>query len=240
MAEIKDQIPTLESDKGRIYFYRENSLLSEKLPPFIYLNNQAIGTSIPGSFFFVDCPPGLYEVKAINRVTIMSRLPHQITGQTHLNIFPGKKYYVNTSASYELIGNKVTPSLIDEAEAMPQLAKLRYTGPLNFLQPNTVRASARPALSDVPPSTIASKTISSPVPSKLPTATQQDSTSFMALKQGTWSYHTEKFAVAQGCNSKNSGAWVVGKEEFGDIYQVNCADGNALLVACDRAQCSVK
>lgn len=59
---IKDSTPQLESEKGRIYFYRNSGFVGGGLRPNIRLNDEIVGESKPGGFFFVDRKPGDMKV----------------------------------------------------------------------------------------------------------------------------------------------------------------------------------
>ena len=57
-AEMKGGIPGLDPAKGRIFFYRNSSMLiGGGLQPTILLNGTKVGDSIPGGFYFVDRSP---------------------------------------------------------------------------------------------------------------------------------------------------------------------------------------
>jgi hypothetical protein len=55
-------LPALAPGDGRIYFYRTISVPT-KLFPTITLNGQDVGAVKPRTFFYVDRPPGDYEVE---------------------------------------------------------------------------------------------------------------------------------------------------------------------------------
>src|ERR1700686_5101650 len=61
-SDVKSSIPPLSSDQGRVYFYRSNSMMGSAIQPSIMLNGEKVGDSKPGGFFYVDRPPGNYEV----------------------------------------------------------------------------------------------------------------------------------------------------------------------------------
>ena len=59
---IKDSFSLLKPDEGRIYFYRTGNPFGSGIQPGVTLNGEKVGDSIPGGFFFIDRPPGNYEV----------------------------------------------------------------------------------------------------------------------------------------------------------------------------------
>ena len=55
----RSDFPDLAPGLGRIFFYRSNSAGGAIAQPKIFLNEEVVGVSRPGGFFFVDRPPGL-------------------------------------------------------------------------------------------------------------------------------------------------------------------------------------
>ena len=57
--EVESSIPGLTPSNGRIYFYRNVSMLiGAGLQPAVLLNGTKVGNATPGGFFFVDHSPG--------------------------------------------------------------------------------------------------------------------------------------------------------------------------------------
>jgi len=117
-SEIADQIPPLPQGQGRIYFYREGSAFGSAIQPSIMLNDQPIGSSVPGGFFYVDQPPGECVVAC------STEAEHRLS----LHLDPGDKRYVRTSITFGLFVGQVHPVLEDETDAMKTLASTSYTG----------------------------------------------------------------------------------------------------------------
>src|SRR6266481_3990502 len=68
-SEIKSGIPGLKPTEGRIFVYRNTSMLvGGALQPVVFLNGLKVGVSSPGGFFFVDRAPGPMEVSASTEV----------------------------------------------------------------------------------------------------------------------------------------------------------------------------
>ncbi len=66
-ADMKDFIPNLNPDLGRIYFYR-NSVIGGAIQPNIMLNDEKVGKSVPQGFFFIDKAPGEYKASTKTEV----------------------------------------------------------------------------------------------------------------------------------------------------------------------------
>ena len=68
---------------GRIYFYR-TSVLGAAVQPEVRLNGQAVGHAIPQGFFFVDCPPGNYEVSTFLVGHVYGELVDEAKGRSEI------------------------------------------------------------------------------------------------------------------------------------------------------------
>ncbi|WP_269533044.1 DUF2846 domain-containing protein [Chitinimonas sp. BJYL2] len=248
MAEIKDKIPPIATGKGRIYFYRDNNMVGAAVQPNIRVNEEVVGSSKPGGFFFVDRQPGNYTVATST----------EVTRSTHVALEAGKKKYIKTSISMGLFVGHVTPNEITEAQGELDLNGLAYTGdPTLLLAPNqtpiqskaiasaelivnTQQASRMPVApqAEMPaPSTVATLTPLDAAPRSEPAPPPVVSYSIKDRKLGTWSYEAEQFANSKGCKSGSSGAWLIGKADYVEHYQVACIDGNKFTAVCDQVAC---
>ncbi|PHV12523.1 hypothetical protein CSQ89_05300 [Chitinimonas sp. BJB300] len=55
------------------------------------------------------------------------------------------------------------------------------------------------------------------------------------MKQGSWSYEVMKIARASGCDG--DGAWLIGKDNMEETYQVFCPTEKQFVAVCVRAGC---
>jgi hypothetical protein len=116
--DMASSIPTLASDHGRVYFFREASFGGAAIQPEIKLNDQVVGHSIPGGFFYVDEMPGQYTVATSTEVK------RTVTFTLHA----GETKYVRTTITMGLLVGHISPSL-DDPETAPQVIEsLKYTG----------------------------------------------------------------------------------------------------------------
>ena len=106
--------PQLDTDNGRIYFYRPGKFVGAAIQPDIMLNGRKVGTAQPGGFFHIDTPPGNYEVLVATEVkeTVNFRL---LAGQTR---------YVRLKIGLGLVVGRMYPELVDESRALGELADL--------------------------------------------------------------------------------------------------------------------
>ena len=115
-ADVKSSIPPLASDKGRIYFYRPNSMGGAAIQPGIMLNGEKVGTSKPGGFFYVDRPPGHYEALCGT----------EVERKTNFVLAAGQERYVKTVIGMGIMVGHVQPELIDPEEGSVAIQSLHY------------------------------------------------------------------------------------------------------------------
>jgi hypothetical protein len=63
-SDMASDSPRLRSGFGRIYFYRSGIPLGLAVQPDININGAKVGSAVPNGYFFVDRPPGKYELSA--------------------------------------------------------------------------------------------------------------------------------------------------------------------------------
>ena len=115
---MADRIPTVQEEQGRIFFYCDRSPFGSAIHPIVWLNDQEVGRSVPGGFFYVDRPPGEYAVRCTTE-----------TNQTLTFILAaGDVRYVRTVMTPGAFVGRVQPILEDEEQAMKILTKAAYIG----------------------------------------------------------------------------------------------------------------
>ena len=115
-SDVKSSIPPLSSTQGRIYFYRSNSMMGSAIQPSIMLNGEKVGDSKPGGFFYVDRPPGKYEVACGT----------EVERKASFVLDAGQQRYIKTTISMGVLVGHVTPELVDPAEGMVAIQSLHY------------------------------------------------------------------------------------------------------------------
>lgn len=116
--DVSASIPPLEAGKGRIYFYRPDSILGAAVTADINLNGRVVGRSERGSFFFVDEKPGNCAVATSTEVE--RRLTFTLAA--------GETRYVKTSISMGALVGRVNPELVGSDAGKAEIAELAYTG----------------------------------------------------------------------------------------------------------------
>jgi hypothetical protein len=119
MAEISNRIPPLPGDKGRIWFYREvAALFGAGLQPAVRLNGAKVGDATPNGFFFVDMPPGDYEVATSTEVE------RRVT----FTLAAGQERFVKLTVGLGVLVHRVFPELVEPATGRAAIMGLAYTG----------------------------------------------------------------------------------------------------------------
>ena len=101
-----------------MYFLRSASMFGAAIQPDIRLNNEVVGESKPGGFFFVARPAGKYVAAAATE-----------TEKTLSFVLDsGETKYVRSSPSMGLMVGRVVLELETPEKAKEDLASLSYTG----------------------------------------------------------------------------------------------------------------
>lgn len=123
-TEISQLISEPNPGWGRIYFYRERSILGAAIQPDIRVNIETVGSSTPGGFFFIDRQPGTYTVS----------MTTEVENKIELSLESGQILFVKTYVGMGLIAGRAYPEQVDRNEALIAMSDLYYTGKLP-LQP---------------------------------------------------------------------------------------------------------
>ncbi|MET3917216.1 hypothetical protein ABID97_003998 [Variovorax sp. OAS795] len=116
--DMASSMPSLKGGEGRIYFFRSASMFGAAVQPEIRLNNDVVGTSKPGGFFYVDRPAGNY-VAASSTETEKT---------ASFTLAENEVKYLRTSPSFGLLVGRVVIELESAEKAKAELGSLSYTG----------------------------------------------------------------------------------------------------------------
>ena len=117
LSEMKAGIAPIPTDNGRVYFYRNSSMLGAAIQPDIRLNGNVVGSSKPGGFFYADVPAGNCTVATAT----------EVEKQLTFTIGPKETKYVKTSPSFGILVGRIIPELVPAGDAEKDLADLHYT-----------------------------------------------------------------------------------------------------------------
>ena len=117
-AEHSKSIAPLASDKGRIYFFRDDSFVGGAVRPDILLNGKAVGESLPGGYFLIDKEPGNHTVSTST----------EVDRTVEFVLASGETKYIKTSVSMGFFVGHVIPELVGETDALKAMKELTFAG----------------------------------------------------------------------------------------------------------------
>lgn len=117
-AEIATRIPAIEAGKGRITFYRPDTIFGAAITADIHLNGTVVGRSERGSFFWVDQAPGDCTVATTT----------EVEKQLTFKLATGETRFVKTAVSMGLMVGRINPELTNAEEWNKELPELHYIG----------------------------------------------------------------------------------------------------------------
>jgi hypothetical protein len=124
--------PAIPDGFGRIYFYRDSSIMGALIQPEIKIDGADTGgDSRSGDYFYIDRPAGTYEITT----TTEKKEAAPVT------VVAGQAAYVKTEVSMGFFAGHVSPSVVDPAKAVTEIADCDYRAP----KPVALAAPAPPA-----------------------------------------------------------------------------------------------
>jgi hypothetical protein len=109
LKESAHALPSLESGKGRIFFYR-TIVIGAAYTPDVLLNGSKVGNAVPRGVFFKDVSPGKYAV-----TTTMT------SEAVNIDLAAGEKKYIKLSYAF---GFRIYPELVDTAIGEAEASEL--------------------------------------------------------------------------------------------------------------------
>jgi hypothetical protein len=119
LKDSQASVQPLPTNMGRIYFYREGSPIGAAIQPSVYVNQQRVGSSVPGGVFYRDFAPGTYVV------SVETEVEKTVT----VNLAAGQTRYVRMEMGFGWIAGRVHLTLVDAAQADQQMQTLSLLKP---------------------------------------------------------------------------------------------------------------
>ena len=113
--EYTSQIRAPDAGWGRIYFYRL-AIVGAAVQPKVRIDGEPVGKATPKGFFYVDRPPGEYEISATTEVK------RKLT----LALEAGQQRYVRLEMKIGVFAGHVKPVLVDDDVGKAQIQKTKY------------------------------------------------------------------------------------------------------------------
>lgn len=119
-ATVADSIPAIDAStgEGRVYFYRDGSPFGFAVQTTIHLNEEPVGKSKAGGFFFVDVAPGTCVVSCKTEAEY----------STSFELAAGETKYVRTRIELGAFVGRIVPYVEIEEVAMKTLPSTVYIG----------------------------------------------------------------------------------------------------------------
>lgn len=114
-TQLNPSVTPEAPDTGRVFFYRP-SFVGAAVQPEIVMNGKTVGKAISEGFFFLDCPPGEYEVATTT----------EVTRKISFVLDKGQTRYIRFNINMGFFVGHVYGELIDAEEAMPEIQKCKY------------------------------------------------------------------------------------------------------------------
>ena len=116
--EMAASMPALKAGEGRIYFYRQSTMVGAALSPDVKLNRDVVGEAKTGGFFYVDRPAGNFVASS--------------SGETEksvsFNLAPGETKYVRMYVNFGIVAGRLNLEVVPPAQGRSELSSLSYIG----------------------------------------------------------------------------------------------------------------
>jgi hypothetical protein len=117
-TEMHASEPALAADSGRIYFYRESTMMGAALQPSVKIDGTAVGDAVPGGYFYVDRPAGTYKVSTTT----------EKEEDIDVKLAAGQIRYVRFDIGMGVFVGHIIPSIIDPDQGANDIKDCHYTG----------------------------------------------------------------------------------------------------------------
>ena len=107
---VKDTFPPLKAGSARLFIYRPDHIGS-MYAPGVTINDGEAGKSVPHGFFFVDLPPGDYDVST----------GWHAEEKTHIHLDTAQVGYIRMKFTADPFGLYLDPKMVDEQTALSEI-----------------------------------------------------------------------------------------------------------------------
>ncbi len=115
-AELHASEPAVAADLARIYFYREASMVGSAVQPSVYVNGVAVGSAVPGGYFYIDRPAGEYDISTTTEKTESIKATVQ----------PGDVRYIRLDIGMGVVAGHISPTPVLPEQAAGEIAKCHF------------------------------------------------------------------------------------------------------------------
>lgn len=115
--EYEAQMQPVGDGNGRIYMYRPSSL-GAAVKPAVRVNGDAVGTATAKGFFFVDLPPGDYNISTST----------EAKRSLDVTLDAGEEMYVRLEIKMGAFVGHVKPVLVEASVGSEEIKKTKFAG----------------------------------------------------------------------------------------------------------------
>ena len=116
-AEYAATMQPVGEGNGRIYMYRPSSF-GAAVKPMIRVNDDEVGQAVAKGFFFVDLPPGDYNIAAST----------EAERNLDVTLDANEEMYVRLEMKMGAFVGHVKPVLVDAAVGKEEIQKTKFSG----------------------------------------------------------------------------------------------------------------
>lgn len=131
-SEHQADMPALDQDTARVFFFRNSKFASSGGDAEIFVNDEKVGECADGAYFYVDTAPGLAKIRAENAGAYGTHvIEKQLEG--------GTEYYIEVVVNETYVYSGSLPFVADLA-LLPYVALNENVGPWYFRETPKVEA----------------------------------------------------------------------------------------------------
>lgn len=116
-TDVQPSVTPKSPNAGRIFFYRP-SALGAALRPEVLVNGEKVGEAISWGFFYVDRPPGEYEVITTT----------EVKRKVSFILAPNQTRFIRFSTGVGFFVGHVYGELVDNDVGLSEIKGCKYTG----------------------------------------------------------------------------------------------------------------
>jgi len=117
-SELHSTFPALSSEQGRIFVYRARAFGGSAVQPEVKLDGARVGSSKPGGFFYIDRPPGQYELSTTT----------EVKRSLSLTLDKGQTRFVRLKIAMGFWVGHVYPELVEPDKGEKEIQKCSFVG----------------------------------------------------------------------------------------------------------------
>ena len=117
---VRDSLPPLGENNGRLFLYREYAVFGSAMIPDIIISGKKVGESIPGGVFYVDLLAGEYDI-------IIPTIFYPGQNNLRVNLEPREVQYIRTWIGASGWGGRAYIELVPETTAINAMKGLAVT-----------------------------------------------------------------------------------------------------------------